>query len=230
MTTLQCRSHQAGIPDALEGVIHATAGQFDDDVLYRSVVVIGVDRIGSAELPGQFEFVGIDVDSDNSARFRNPRALDDAQANAAEPEYGNGRSRLHLGGIQYRTDAGSDSAAEQTDFLERRLLADLGDGDLRQHRVLAERRGAHVVIDGLAVVREPRCAVGHQALALGRTNRLAQVGLARGAEAALAAFGRVQGNNVIADGDGGDARTHLLDDCAAFVPEDRRKDTFRVFS
>ncbi|KDC21494.1 hypothetical protein AZ20_1779, partial [Bordetella bronchiseptica E014] len=51
---------------------------------------------------------------------------------------------------------------------------------------------------GLAVDREARGAVRHQALALGGADGLAQVGLARQAELALAALGRVERNDMVA--------------------------------
>ena len=71
--------------------------------------------------------------------------------------------------------------------------------DFGQHGVFAERRGAHVVIDRLAIQRESRGPVGHQSLALRDANGLAKIGLARRAEIALSAFRGVQRNDMIAD-------------------------------
>ena len=92
---------------------------------------------------------------------------------------------LDLGRVDHRADAGSDAAADVADLVERRVLADLGQRDLRQHRVVGEGRAAHVVVDRLAADREAAGAVGHHALALGRADRGAQVGLARQAGFAL---------------------------------------------
>ncbi|MNZ60314.1 hypothetical protein D3C78_783820 [compost metagenome] len=80
----------------------------------------------------------------------------------------------------------------------------------------------------LAFVGEARGAVRHQALALGGADGLAQVGLAREAELALAAFRGVQRDDVVTDGDRGDALAYRLDDRATFVAEDRREDALRV--
>ncbi len=55
------------------------------------------------------------------------------------------------------------------------------------------------MVDGLAVGRESRCSVGHQALALSDADFLAQIGLAGRTEVAFTAFRRVQRNNMVAD-------------------------------
>jgi ornithine cyclodeaminase/alanine dehydrogenase-like protein (mu-crystallin family) len=82
------------------------------------------------------------------------------------------------------------------------------------------------VEDGLAVLAEAAGAVGHQALALGGADGLAQVGLARQAELALAAFRRVAGSRGRRR-DRGDAFADGLDDAAALMAEDGREDAFR---
>src|SRR3546814_13797336 len=60
-----------------------------------------------------------------------------------------------------------------------------------------------IVKDRLALVAEPRRAVGHQPLALGGAGRGAEVGLDAEAAFALAAFGGVERDHMIA---GNDAR------------------------
>ena len=88
--------------------------------------------------------------------------------------------------------------------------------------------GAHVVQDGLAGYGETRTGVGHQALALGAANELAQVGLAAEAELALAAFGGVEGDDVVALLEGGHAGAHVDHDARAFVAEDGGEQAFGV--
>ncbi len=55
------------------------------------------------------------------------------------------------GRIQHGADPGGDAAAEQAHLFERRLFADPGQRDFREHGVFAERRRTHVVENGLAV-------------------------------------------------------------------------------
>src|SRR5262249_37817556 len=93
-----------------------------------------------------------------------------------------------------------------------------------------ERRAAHVVVQRLAVEREARGAVGHHALALGGADRGAEVGLARQAGRALAAFGRVERDNVIALLHRGDAGPDIDHDAGALVAEDRREQALRVLA
>ena len=54
--------------------------------------------------------------------------------------------------LQHRADPRGHGAAEQAHGLERRVLADLRQRDLRQHRALGEGRGAHVVVHHAALV------------------------------------------------------------------------------
>src|SRR3546814_11859549 len=113
---------------------------------------------------------------------------DVCSSDLAEAEHRDAVAGLHLRGVVDRADAGGDAAAEQADLVRRRLRVDLRQRDLGHHRVLAEGRAAHVVVQRLAFVREATAAVGHHALALGRAHRDAEVGLAGPAELALAAF------------------------------------------
>ena len=68
----------------------------------------------------------------------------------------------------------------------------------------------------------------HQALALGGSNGLAEVGFAGQAEFALPAFRGIQGDNVVADGQGLNIRAHFFDDGTAFVAENAGKNAFRI--
>jgi hypothetical protein len=126
----------------------------------------------------------VEVDADDHVGAGQARALDHVEADAAEAEHHDVGAGLDLGGVDHRADAGGDAAADVADLVERRVLADLRQRDLGHHGVVGEGRGAHVVVHGLAAEREAAGAVGHQALALGGADRLAEVGL--GAEAVLA--------------------------------------------
>ncbi len=86
------------------------------------------------------------------------------------------------------------------------------------------------MVDRLAVIAEAAGAVGHQALALGGAHRAAQVGLAGLAEFALAAFGGIQRNHVIADLHRSHALTDRFDHTAALVTENAGKYAFAVLT
>ena len=92
----------------------------------------------------------VDVDADDHVGAGHARALHDVEADAAEPEHDDVGARLDLRGVDHRADAGGDAAADVADLVERRVLADLRERDLRQHGVVRERRAAHVVVDRLA--------------------------------------------------------------------------------
>jgi hypothetical protein len=87
---------------------------------------------------------------------------------------------------------------------------------------------AHVVVQRTAADRQARCAVGHQPFALRRTHLLAQVGLARAAELALAALGGVKRNHVVAGHERGHAGADLDDDAGPLVAEHHREQDLGV--
>src|SRR5207249_10462719 len=78
------------------------------------------------------------------------------------------------------------------------------------------------------VQAEAAGGIAHQALALGAANQLAQIGLAREAELALAAFGRVERNDMVALPERGDAGADIDHDAGALMAQDGREDAFRV--
>ncbi len=141
---------------------------------------------------------GVQVDADDLVGAHHLGALDHVQADAAQAEHDHVGAGLHLRGEQHRTDAGRHAAADVADLVERRVLSNLGQRDLGHHGVIAERAGAHVVQDRLAVHAETARRIGHQPFALRAADQLAQIGLARQAELAMAAFRRVERNDVIA--------------------------------
>ena len=134
--------------------------------------------MGHAELLGHGLALRVDVDADDLVGARHARALDDVQADAAEAEHDDVRARLDLRGVDDRADAGGHAAADVAHLLERRVLADFRQRDLRQHGVVGERAAAHVVVHFLVADGEAAGAVGHHALALRGADRRAQVGLA----------------------------------------------------
>ncbi len=130
----------------------------------------------------------------------------------------------------HRADTGSHTAAEQADFIQRRLRIDFRQRDLGADRIFAEGAGAHVVIDWLTVVGETGGAVRHQAFALGGAHGLTEVGFAGFTELTLAALRSVQRDHVVAGLKAGHAFTHFHHHAAPFVPQHRREHPFRILT
>src|SRR5262249_11758268 len=76
--------------------------------------------------------------------------------------------------------------------------------------------------------RETARAVRHDAPALRRGDRGAEIGLARETGFALPAFRRVERNDVVAFCDARNARSDIDHDARAFMTEDRWQQTLRV--
>ena len=174
--------------------------------------------------------VGIEVDADDHVGADEAQALDHVEADAAEPEHHAVRARVDFRRVDHGADAGGHAAADVTDLVERRVLADFRHRDLRQHGEIGEGRRTHVVMDLAALEREARGSVRHHARALGRADLLAQVGLAREAVFALAAFRRVERDHVVARFERTHTRADLDHDAGALVTEDRREQALRVLA
>jgi hypothetical protein len=84
------------------------------------------------------------------------------------------------------------------------------------------------VEERLAAQGKAAAAVGHQAFALRRADRRAQIRLARQARFALAAFGRIQRDDVVAFLHRGDARADVHYDPRALVAEDGREQALGI--
>ena len=73
--------------------------------------------------------------------------------------------------------------------------------------------------EGLAVACESRSSIWHDPAALGGADLTTQVGLSGLAELAFFAFGCVEGDDVVAWLDGGDAGANRLHDAGSLVTE-----------
>ncbi len=193
-----------------------------------AVDVLRIDEMGHAEARAPFLLGRIGVDADDHVGAGEPQPLHDIEADAAEAEDDGGRAFFDLRRIEHGADAGGDAAADIAGLVEGRVVADLGDRDLRQDGEIGEGRAAHIVVERLAVEGEARRAVGHDALALGGADRGAQIGLARQAGGALPAFRRIERDDVVALLDAGDARPDIDHDAGAFMAENGGKEPFRI--
>src|SRR5262245_7013192 len=229
VAAFQRLAHHRDIAGAVESVIGAAdlvgavLGHIDEMRDEVGARFLGVDEVGHTEALAPGFLVVVDVDADDHVGASEAKPLDHIEPDAAEPEHDCFRSWLDLRGIEHRADAGGDAAADIADLVERRVLANLRNRDLRQHRELGEGRTAHVVEELLAAEREARGAVGHHALALGAADRGAEIGFAGEAGRTLPALGRVERDDVVAFLHRGDAGADVHDDAGALVPEDRRE-------
>jgi len=164
------------------------------------------------------------------AMMRPARALDDRESDATQPEHRDAVTRLHLRSVLHRAQARGDAASQQADLPVIGLGVDLRQRHLGDHGVFAEGGAAHVVVQRLALVREAPRAIRHHALALRGAHRHAQVGLAGLAEQALAAFGGVQRDHVVAGFHAGDPGPDLDHGTGALVSQHRGEQAFGIIA
>ena len=112
VAALESRAHQLDIAHTLEGVVDATIGHVDQNILDRRIVLARIDAVGGSQLPRQFELRRVDVHSDDATGLRHHRSLDHRQAHPTEAEDRQGRARLDLGRVLNGSDTGGDAATQ----------------------------------------------------------------------------------------------------------------------
>ena len=148
VAALERLAHQLDVADALEAVVGAAVGELDEVRHEVALDFLRVDEVRHAELARRAPCApGLRSTPTIMSAPAMPRALDHVEADAAEAEHDDVGARLDLRRVDHRADAGGDAAADVADLVERRVLADLRQRDLRQHGVVGERRAAHVVMD-----------------------------------------------------------------------------------
>src|SRR3954447_3315660 len=213
--------HHRDVACGLERVIGAEAAGRLDDAL--DDVLAADHRLRRAMPRREGQSLLREVDADNLRRALQPAADHGAEPDDAGAEDDARRAGFHLRRVRCRADPRRQAAGEQRRAVERRVRVDLRERDLRHHRVLRERRCAHEVADRLSVRREPRRAVGQEAIVLLLADREAEVRTVASAVDALPALRREERDDVVAGGDGGDALANFLDDARALVPQHRRR-------
>ena len=184
--------------------------------------------MGHAEAFAPVFSLFVEVNANDLSGACKPQALNDVEANAAEAKDNGSGTHFNLGRVDDGTDAGGDAAADIADLVEGGVGAHFGQGNFGQHRVVREGGTAHVVVDRLALVGKARGAIGHQALALGGADFLAQIGLGVQAILAFAAFRRVERNDMIALLQRFHACAHIHHNASAFMAHDGRKQAFGI--
>ena len=194
-----------------------------------AVNLFRVDEMGHPEFLAPFLAVIVDINADDHVGPGELQPLDDVQPDPAQTKDHRLRADFHIGGVDHRADAGGDATADVTDLVEGRVIANLGKRDFRHDRVVGEGRAAHVVMDRRAIQhRKARGAIGQKALPLCCADRGTQVGLAAEAAWALAAFGRVKRDHMIAGLQRGHAGAAFDDDARALMPQNGGKKPLRV--
>ncbi|SVZ20257.1 Uncharacterised protein [Klebsiella pneumoniae] len=105
-------------------MIHTPFGHFDQHLLNRFVIIIGINAVCGAELFCQLKLGWIGIDGKDAPRFCLTCALHHGQPDTAEAEYRHRIPFLYLRGIVYRADPGGHAAAEQANLLRIGLRID----------------------------------------------------------------------------------------------------------
>ncbi len=228
MTTLQCLAHHRDVARAIKAVVGTAACEVHEIRDNLFAYFFGIHKVRHAKRLGHLALAWVDVHAHDHVGTSDACALHDVESNAAKTKNDHVVTRPNIGRIKDSTDTCGHAAADVTNLIEGRILTNLGERNLRNHGVIGKGARAHVMEDRFAVDRKTARAIGHEALALSRTNRLAEIGLARRAVAALATLGSVERNDVVAFLKTSYARADIDNHACTFVPQDCGKDAFWI--
>lgn len=226
---LERLAHGDNGADALERKVGAAVGLLDEHVDNGAIgKVEGIDALGAAELGGKVKLARIGVDADDALGASGTAALGNGGTDRTETPDGTNRARLHFGRIEGGAKASGDAAAEETTRVEFDIGTNDSAGNLGQDSVLGEGRATHEVKESLALAREARSAVGHEAFALVDTKLLAKIRFAAETKLAFLALWHIAHDDVVADLDTRHLFANRFHHTASFVPQNRREDSFWI--
>src|SRR5579871_817056 len=136
MAGLQRLTHHGGVAGAIERVVGTAAGKLDEVRDQIAAHFLRTDEMGHAEARAPFLLVVVDVDANDHLRADELQALDDIEADSAEPEHDRGGAGLDFGRVDHRADSRRHAATAITSLVERCVRADLCHRNFGQHRVV----------------------------------------------------------------------------------------------
>ena len=88
--------HGFGTADDLKGVVHTTAGHFNQHFMNRLLEIFRVDAVCGSQLFGLCKLVAIDINGNDAGSSSRLAAHDNREANSSEAEDGTGGAWFHL--------------------------------------------------------------------------------------------------------------------------------------
>ena len=179
--------------------------------------------MGSAQLPGQLQAVGVAAHGDDLLAAGNPGGHDGAHAHGAAAKYRKAGTEFGTQPVEHRTCAGLDTAAQRGNQLQINIVAGQLYGALCvDHRILREGGLTEERGDGLSVLGEAGGPVGHDAAEVDGVEVLAGVLMTAAAVAARSA--EAEGHaDLVADLELTDVPADFHDFAAALVTQHRRQ-------
>lgn len=175
-------------------------------------------EVGGAHGAGHGLVPGVGIDREHPARTRQPRALDQAEADAPGAEHRHVGASADLGRDQRRAHTGGDGASDAAGFGGGRLGVHLEQHVVAHHRILREGAEPAEAGYGTAVERERLMrhgAPGHELLA--------HVDPPGSAVAAFATIRHHERNDPVANGEIDDLLADLHDTANRFMTGNERE-------
>ena len=176
--------------------------------------------------PGLFGIIHINTNNHTSPNHAQP--LNDIQANTAKSKDYANAARLSLGRIDHRANPSCNPASDITNLIERCGLINFGKCNFRQDCEVGKGRGSHIMQNRLSFYRKPASAIRHNTLTLSGANSLTQICFGMQTIITFATFRRIKRDYMITHPNTCNTRTYLADDTSPFMPQNSRKQAFRI--
>ena len=162
----ECSLHRLGPPRRLDRIVDSASRHLAHDLGSRLCGSLPLDLIRRAELARDLELLRRCVDSDDRLRPDRDCRHERRQSHSPAADDGYAISFLHAGGSPHRSRARRHGAADQRGDIERNVSGDRNARSLGDDAGVREGREERVVVDGLAVARQPRGPVEETAACL----------------------------------------------------------------
>lgn len=227
---LEGRAHNVDVTCAVESEVKAAVGHLNKLLLNRTLVLGGVDKMGSTKFLGPLLLLVVDINNIDGAGLAGSSTLDNGKTDTASTKNSNVVAFLDIGSDGGSTITSSDTTAKQTDLVKIGLFVNGDNRDVGNDSVLGKGRASHKVEQFLATGFESASSVGHHTFALCGTDSPAKIGFSRQAELALAALSSVQGDDVVAGLDVGNALANALNNTSALMSKNDGESAFGILA
>mmetsp|Transcript_24842 Transcript_24842/g.68805 ORF Transcript_24842/g.68805 Transcript_24842/m.68805 type:complete len:349 (-) Transcript_24842:252-1298(-) len=232
VSTFQCGSHNFHVSGAIKRVVTAPFGHRTRDMLLNGFVdIFRVDAVSGAESFGNIKFAWVEINPNNLLGARRFCRLDHSKSYSSQSKHSHGRIGFDLACVLHGAKSCRYTTTEEANFFEWRLIGNLSATNLGKDSIFRHCRASHEVEDFFAIlVFEALSPVWHDTLALGTTNRRAQVGLGRSTKYArsLVALRCVARNDLVTGFHSSDTFPNRFHNTSSLMAQDTRKQSFGV--
>ncbi len=150
MTTFQRLTHDINIPDTFKRIINPTFRQITNS-LNDVINLSRVNKIRHTKFLRKFNLARVNINPNNTTCTNHTRTLNNIQTNPAKAKNRNRRLWLDFRVKHNCANTRSHAAPNVTNFIKRRIFANLSNSNIRQNRKIRKRRTPHIMKNRLTI-------------------------------------------------------------------------------